>query len=1133
MKWSFIVPLILLAIPCLAVLQPDPVNTEESVLMMVGNNLSRDGNFYLYYPVSTKEVVVQKGDTLEYDLFIPGRSTETNGAVDLDFTDESFLLRDSGIVDQNGLRIHPNEPMPRAKDTWYHRAIPLDDAAGKTVKTWNLVFEGDAPGAYVLFVGKLGIRHADGSWDWAYNGGAAPAPAKPTRSGGYSRVVYVKAVDRDWVTPANIDKVVSEQSAAFEREAVVNEFETDVDIVESFAKSSPEGSSYTQHIESARESLNKIKADPQISTEQMHSLIHEGRDELGHTHTLMDAYTGHLVGHSHIDFQWLWEWPESYEISRSTFGTVANLMDEFPDFKFSQSSSALYKLTEQYYPDVFKRIKQKVARGHWDLVGGRVCEGDTNMVSPESHARQFLLGQRYFQGAFGKMATVGWEPDTFGHAWSMPQILKMGGCDTYYFCRGGKDKPLFWWEGPDGTKILTFDEVASGSWYNADVTQDTVNELIPWKQKTGLGSMMWIFGVGDHGGGVTREQIQAGLKLQQSKFMPNVKFSTATQFFDAIQKQDLSQLPTVSAELNPVFNGCYTTHSDIKRLNRDAENITATAETAATIANLFGQPYPQKTFNDNWEAICFNHHHDTLPGSAIHESYVKTREQLGAVVASSQNIAGDSVRYIATLMKRHDKAEYNVAAFNPLGWKHSAVVKVPWPYPPADSSWAARAKARSNLSDLTPDLSPDQKWVAVAPNGLTLPVTVIRGQRADNPSGEPVAIFEAVDVPGFGYRVFGLRPAQPTDTLTETVTLNRQADNTYVLENAALRVTVNGANGLITSLFDKSAGRETIEAGGAGNRLEIWDEKPVGMSAWVLGEYAGHRALDDPAEIRLLDYTYGTITLEVTRTYKNSRIVQHITLRAGADRVDIPVWVDWQEVGNGRDPSPLLKLTCDVAGADLKASYEIPFATIQRPANGEECVALKSADLSNADGGITLVNDSRSGHTAEGNTLRISLLRASYDPDRMADQRSHFIGMALVPHEGPYGAAQVKRGFEFNQGFIGVRVPPSSNGALPLEKSFMLVVGDNIVSTVIKRSEDDPKAMLVRMYEANGTQSPMTLSMDTAVAATQWMNFVEHPLSGLETSPVVNANLRKYEIRNLMLYREKPKASARTGSGRK
>lgn len=1105
MRWPLLIAVAALAAPAFAAYQPGAVPGPDAVLMMVGNNVSRGGNFYAYYPISRKGVVIRKGDTLEYDLFIPKRSTEINGGVDIETSDSSSEFRDSNTKDQNGLRSHPDEIVDRAKDKWYHRVIGLDGFVGTQFGVWDLVFEGDTPGTYIVLVGKLGIHHSDGTWDWAYNGGPAPERAGNISNGGYSREIVLSAVERNWVTAENVDKAVADQVAIFRRQVDVEQFQNDLEYVEKFAKSAPDAASYQQYISAARAALDKVKADPNMSAEQLNALITSGREQLGHTHPLMQAFTGYLVGHSHIDFQWLWEWPESYEVCRSTFDTIANLMDEFPGFGFSQSSSALYKATQQYYPAVFKRIQEKVAKGTWDVVGGRVCEGDTNMISEESHARHFLLGQRYFKDAFSKTATVGWEPDTFGHTWSMPEILKMGGCDNYYFCRGGKGTPLFWWEGPDGSKVLAFDEPASGSWYDGNLSDETLNEVFPWYDKTGTNAIMWIYGVGDHGGGVTREQIQTARNWQKQPYYPNVKFATATKFFDVLRKGDLSKVPTLSTELNPVFNGCYTTHSDLKRLNRDAENITATAESAATIANLFGQPYPQQTFNDNWEGICFNHHHDTLPGSAIHESYVKSREQLSAIVASSRNIAGDSVRYLATFMKRADGAEYNVVAFNGLGWKHTGIVKVAWPYQPDGD-----------------------KWVATAPDGTTVPVTIIRGLRPDNPTGEPMASFEAIDVPGFGYRVFGLRPAKDSDALTDKVTLTDGGIDRYgkiTLENTRLRVTVNQANGLITSLFDKTANREMIVPGGAGNRLEIWKETPGGMSAWQLGAYAGHTSLDGPADVKVLDSSPGAAIVEIRRTYGASHITQHIVLRAGADQVETPVWVDWQEFGNGKDPAPLLKMACDVAGTDLKASYEIPYATIQRPANGEECVALKSADLSNADGGIALVNDSKSGHTAEGNTLRISLLRASYEPDHLADQREHFINMALAPHSGAYGAQQVKRGFEFNQEFVGARVPPSSNGSLPLEKSFVLVVGDNVISTVLKRGEDDPKSMLVRFYEANGTASPVTVSTDTPVAATRWMNFVENPLSALTTSAVTNADLHKYEIRNLMLYREKPRTA--------
>jgi alpha-mannosidase len=1083
----------LLGISLPATAQPAP--DTDSAILMAGTNVSKNGNFFVYYILSSQRVAVQAGDTFEYDLFIPGNSTEMSGGADVAFDGDLLPLRDLGVPDQNGLRVHPDEHLPQAKNTWYHRSVRLDKAAGHNVVEWDIALEGDTPGPYAVFVANVGIKHKDGSWTWAYHGGPLPK-GRLSDNNGYSKVVTVHTVKRADVTAANGASVVTRELERSKRERLYSDYQKDVEYVERAAKNAPANNPYAKDIAAARANLDKIQANPDMSAEEMNSLMTSGRERLAHTHPMMEKFTGFLVGHSHIDFQWLWEWPESLKVCKDTFNTVANLMDEFPGFSFSQSSSALYKVTQQYYPDVFKRIQDKVKKGTWDIVGGRVDEGDTNMVSEESHARQFLLGQRYFRANFGRTAKVGWEPDTFGHTWSMPQIAKMGGLDYYYFCRGGKGDPLFWWEGPDGTKLLTFDEPASGSWYDGDLTQSTLNEIFPWYDKTGTQSILWVYGVGDHGGGVTKEQLNIAKDWMSKPYLPNVKFATADKFFDTIAASDLSKVPTVEDELNGVFEGCYTTHSYVKRLNRDAENITATAETVTTAAALYGQPYPKQTFDDNWEGIVFNHHHDTLPGSAIHESYEKTREQLESIISSSRNIAGDSLRFLATFMSRAKGADYNITVFNPLGWTHTAVAEMPWPYQPGDD---------------------DQKWVAVSPAGDIIPATVVRGLRPDNADGKPKVVFTAKDVPGFGYRVFGFRHVQATDKLTDQVSLTT-GDN-ITLENNRLRVVVDSRTGLVTSLFDKASNHESLAAGGAGNRLEIWHEGAQGMSAWTIGPYTGHEALDGPATVKVVENTPGRALVRIDRDYNNSHITQYVALRAGADQVDTPLWVDWQEVGKPGGGGPFLKVVCDVAGNGLKASYEIPYATQQRPADGRETVALKSGDFSNDAYGVTLLNDCKSGYSAEGNTLRLSLLRTSYDPDKMADQGEHYINTALVPHKGAFGSDQIRKGYELNQKFLTARVAPSADESLPLEKSFVTVTGNTTVATVLKQSEDNPKAIVVRLYEANGAPGTVRVGASVPVAATQWVNFIEDPLSPKQAGPTAAAALRKFEIKNALLIR--------------
>lgn len=1065
----------------------------DTVLIMAGNELARGGNSLVYYTLSNQRITFQTGDRLEYDLFISPDSAEMSGGVDAEL-DQDPPLRERGIPDQNGVDVHPKTLVPQARGQWDHRVFPLDTIAGRTSTRWSLVFEGDRPGAYALFAGSIGIHHADGTWTWVYEGGAVPAGAGIQSLAGYSRKVVVRPVDRSLITPtANMKTVVADQVAAYDREGEVRRVAHDIQLVSSLAALTPDGAQYKEPLDYAKGLIDEIETGSPLSADGVNARLAEAKASLARSGPLMKRFTGHLVGHGHIDPAWQWEWPEILDVCNKTFSQAVKFMDEFPGFRYSQSSSGLYRLVQEHYPDVFKQMQAKVKSGQWDIVGGRVTEGDTWMISEESHVRNFLLAQRYFRKWFGKTATVGFEPDTFGHVWSMPEILKMGGIENYYFGRGGQGKPFFWWEGPDGTRTLTFDEIASGSWYDSNLDGKILDELVPWKQATGTNDIMWVYGVGNHGGGPTREQLNIAETWKKTPYYPTVEYSTAQAFFDSERKQDLKALPVVKESLDPRIDGCYTTHSEMKRLNRDAENWTTTAETAATIAGMLGQPYPKERFDEAWWGITFNQHHDTLPGSGTHEVYQQSVEQLTAITAESRNIAGASARFIASLVTRPTDAPYAVMALNPLGWKHSGEVRFPW----------------GNLAGTG-------EWAAYSPDGSKTPILITSGETRDNPTGEPMACFTARDVPGFGYKVFAIRPLSTADSAYGKAQLRDGGDN-YVLDNGLIVATVRKDNGLVTSLFDRRLNRDTLSTGGAANRMEVWYEDPAG-DAWVLGRYRSHEPLDGPAAVKVLDNASGRVALEVTRTYRNSRITQHIVLAAGSDQVELPMWVDWQETGTHEGPTPFLKLACDIAGSDLKFRYEIPFATQDHPLDGREAAALKSGDLSGAQGGITLLNDCKSGYSAEGNTLRLSLIRTPNRLDATSDRRAHFIRAALVTHAGDYGAVQVRRGYEFNQPFAVARVAPSATGRLPIEKSFLNVDAAGVVATVLKRAEDDSKGVLVRLYEANGIPSKVTVGLDGAFASTQWVNFIEDPMAGKQTGSSATADMHKFEIRNLVLH---------------
>lgn len=1066
----------------------------ETVLMMAGTELSRGQDSLVYYTVTNRRITFQAGDRLEYDLFISADSPEISGGIDAEL-DQDLPFRDRGINDQNGINGHPKTVVPPAKGKWYHRVFSLDSIAGRTTTRWSIVLEGDPPGDYAFFAGAVGIHHSDDTFTWIYNGGPLPVGAGIDGIAGYSQKVVVRPVDRALIADGgSVKEVVAQQIAAFSQDGDIRELQHDIQLVSALAGFYPDGASFKPSIDAAARAAESLGGSAPLAPKEARQRLIAARAYLAKAGPLMQRFTAHLVGHGHIDPAWQWEWPETLDVCNKTFTQAVKFMDEYPGFVYSQSSAGLYRMVQQNFPDLFKSMQAKARKGQWDIVGGRVTEGDTWMISEESHARNFLLAQRYFRKWFGKTATVGWEPDTFGHTWSMPEILKMGGISDYYFGRGGQSKPLFWWAGADGTRTLAFDEVASGSWYNSGFDDKILDEIVPWKQATTTNDIMWVYGVGNHGGGPTREELNTAEAWKKTPYYPAMKYSTAAGFFDAERKQDLATLPVVNESLDPHIDGCYTTHAEMKRLNRDAENWTTTAETAATIAGIFGRQYPKDRFEEAWWGITFNQHHDTLPGSGTHQVYRQSVEQLSAIVAESRNIAGSSARLLASLVTHPRGAELAVMALNPLGWEHGGEVRFPW--------------RRSVSGD----------WVAVSPTGILSLISIQSGERRDNPTGEPMASFIAHNVPGFGYSVYAIQPLNLSASDYGVVQMTEDS-SAYTLYNGLRSIVIRKDNGLITSLKDLSNGREAIAQGGAANRIEVWYEDPGPSDAWVIRGYTGHDSLNGPATVKLLTNDRARCIVEVTRTYRHSTITQQIVMAAGSDQIELPMWVDWQEEGTHDAPTPFLKLACDVAGAPTDFRYEIPFAVGTHATNGEEIAALKSADLSGADGGITILNDCKSGYSAEASTLRLSLIRTPNRLDSTSDMRAHFIRAALVSHTDQYGPAQVKRGYELNQAFVSATVAPSASGALPASKSFLNVSGDGIVPTVLKRSEDDPKGILVRLYETAGAAAKTTVSSDIGISGTQWVNFLEDPVAAKATGERATAELHKYEIRNLILYR--------------
>ncbi len=409
-------------------------------------------------------------------------------------------------------------------------------------------------------------------------------------------------------------------------------------------------------------------------------------------------FTIRADGNSHIDMAWLWPWTETVEVVRNTFRSALDLMREYPDFKFTMSSARTYSWMEEKYPDLFKEIQERVKEGRWEIVGGMWVEPDLNMPGGESLVRQVLVGKRYFQEKFGVDVKIGWNPDSFGYNWQLPQIYKKSGIDTFVTQKlmwahefTVFPHKLFWWEAPDGSRLLTYfpHDYAMG----IDPVQlgKDVSVWVPaiyGTQPPANAEMMHLYGVGDHGGGPTRTMLDTATRwMQPDVAFPKLELSTATAFFAGLQPKLANlNVPVWHDELYFEYHrGVFTTQAETKRRIRKTEELLLNAEKFSAIATSFGRKYPAEEFDRGWKDLLFDDFHDIFPGSGIAVNYLDAKRNLEDVGRVGQGILDGSLHEIAENINLKGNG-VPVVVFNSLSWAREEVIETEVRLPEAASS---------------------------------------------------------------------------------------------------------------------------------------------------------------------------------------------------------------------------------------------------------------------------------------------------------------------------------------------------------------------------------------------------------------------------------------------------------------
>ncbi len=483
-------------------------------------------------------------------------------------------------------------------------------------------------------------------------------------------------------------------------------------------------------------------------------------------------YTAHLLGHAHIDLAWLWQTSEMIQVTRDTFTSALGMISKYPDFKMSQSSAATYWWMEQYNPNILAQVKQRVSQGRWDPVGGTWSECDSNMPSGESLVRQFLYGQRYMKAKLGKSAKAGWAPDTFGHAWTLPQILTKGGIESYTFMRCRPADTPFWWKGMDGSRIFC----SPTDNYNSTIGDWIGDRLLQNDAATKGGKdITVVYGVGDHGGGPTMRDIETAQQLDKVQVFPNVKFDTAEHAIKAI-KNEKANYPVVNNELNSIFEGCYTSQAAVKQANRQLESLLPEAEAFSVISARYGGSYPSSDFFTAWRLTLFNQFHDIMDGSGIAPIYVDAAKEHADALELGHKALSASLDNIT---RNISVAADSVVVYNPMSWPRTDIVEMEWP---------------------------NNEPVAV-------------GLPGESQMEDGKLVFIAHDVPAMGYRVYPIR---------------KGADTAAPKASASVAATLDTVSGCLSSLKDAS-GRELLAAGKLGNELSLHRETGDGWNIYPTG----------------------------------------------------------------------------------------------------------------------------------------------------------------------------------------------------------------------------------------------------------------------------------------------------------
>ncbi|HAS83476.1 MAG TPA: alpha-mannosidase [Verrucomicrobia bacterium] len=766
------------------------------------------------------------------------------------------------------------------------------------------------------------------------------------------------------------------------------------------------------------------------------------------------------VGHAHIDLAWLWPIRETIRKGCRTFATVDYLMNRYPEYKFTCSQPQLYEWMKEYYPDLYGRIKKRVAEGRWECQGAMWVESDLHAPSGESLVRQFLYGKRFFREEFGKDMEICFLPDAFGFTAALPQIMRKSGVKFFFTQKLNWAKVFsypfdtFNWRGIDGSEVLSH---CPPFWhYSSSATPKAFKTLEErFTEKRHETECVVLFGCGDGGGGAGMEHLEALRREKNLAGIPPVRQEFVVDFFHR-QEQQKENFHTWTGPLDlDKHTGCLTSQARTKRNNRKIEIALSRLEFLTVLAGLASDyETPRKALLRIWKRVLLNQFHDILPGSSISRVYTE-----------ADTAYADAFREVESL---------------------------------TDAALVALVKGIGTNGMTAP---------AIAVNTLSWP----RLEWVKTDTG-----WHRLSLPPAGYAVFDGTPEDGLLAVAEAELV--AGENT--IENAVVRVTFT-PEGRIASVYDKQNDIESVDPAQPANDLLIYADSgdawdfPTDYRRFPTSRFALESCeikRDGPTLRRRMHYSWG-----------RSSLIQDVELTAGSRRVDFVTHVDWQERGRMLRTAFPVNVVMGDAHGEIQFGHVRRETHANRIENFTDfdVAAQKWMDISRRNYGAAVLNDCKYGYRVRENVIDLCLLRSPSNPAPDADAGHHDFTYAFFPHAGDHVTGGVIRaGYELN---VPPFVRPLAHVPAPRPEEGRSVVSmdtENVILETVKYAEDSD-AVILRLYEAHGKRTRTRLRTSVPIKQVMRTNLLEEPELELPcTQDEIRFEIGPFEIITLALTRK-------------